>query len=357
MSDNNTNTEDKKNQEPTQTPQGILYIAPDEMQVSKKDKALILTIVVVLLLVAALAVTGFVCMKPGPDFVQGQADATEVRISSKLPGRIVEIYVEEGQHVRMGDTLVHIHSSLADARLAQAQAAVSVARATDEKVDAGTRPQIIQGARDVWQQAVAAQGIAKKTYDRMEKLYGEGVVSAQKRDEAKAAYDAATSGAAAARSQYDLAVAGPQKEDKAATAAMVNVAKGGVREVNALLEDSYLIAPCDGEITVIYPHTSELIATGAPIMEIQTDSHWVVFNLRENYLKNIRNGSEVKVRIPALEKDTVMKVFYIRDLGTYANWQATKSTGDFDARTFEVKMRPSRPIDGLRPGMSVLLKE
>lgn len=357
MSDNNTNTEDKKNQEPTQTPQGILYIAPDEIQVSKKDKALILTIVVVLLLVAALAVTGFVCMKPGPDFVQGQADATEVRISSKLPGRIVEIYVEEGQHVRMGDTLVHIHSSLADARLAQAQAAVSVARATDEKVDAGTRPQIIQGARDVWQQAVAAQGIAKKTYDRMEKLYGEGVVSAQKRDEAKAAYDAATSGAAAARSQYDLAVAGPQKEDKAATAAMVNVAKGGVREVNALLEDSYLIAPCDGEITVIYPHASELIATGAPIMEIQTDSHWVVFNLRENYLRNIRNGSEVKVRIPALEKDTVMKVFYIRDLGTYANWQATKSTGDFDARTFEVKMRPSRPIDGLRPGMSVLLKE
>lgn len=342
---------------PYTSPQGILYIAPDEMQVSRKDKALVAVIVVVLLIVAALAVVGFVCMKPEPDFVQGQADATEVRISGKLPGRIVEIYVEEGQHVRMGDTLVHIHSSLADARMAQAQAAVSVAQANNRKVDAGTRSQIVQSAYDVWQQAETAKGIAGKTYDRMEKLYSEGVISAQKRDEAKAAYDAATSGAAAAKNQYDLAVAGPQQEDKQASAAMVNVAQGGVKEVSALLEDSYLVAPCDGEITVIYPHISELIATGAPVMELQTDNHWVVFNLRENYLKTIRNGSEVKVHIPALDKDTVMKVFYIRDLGSYANWQATKATGDFDARTFEVKMRPAHHIEGLRPGMSVLLKE
>lgn len=341
----------------TPTPQGIIYIAPDELQVSRKDRALILTVVLVLLIVAGLAVAGFIFIKPEPDFVQGQADSTEVRISGKLPGRIVEIFVEEGQHVRQGDTLVHIHSSLADARKAQAQAAVAAAQATNAKVDAGTRSQIIQSAYEVWQQAQAAQGIAKKTYDRMEKLFSEGVVSAQKRDEAKAAFDAAAAGTQAAKSQYDLALAGPQKEDKEASSAMVQVARGGVQEVNAMLEDSYLLAPCDGEITVIYPHVSELIATGAPIMELQTDNHWAVFNVRENLLKTIRNGSEVKVRIPALEKDTVMRVFYIRDLGSYANWQATKATGDFDARTFEVKMRPAHPIEGLRPGMSVILKQ
>lgn len=339
------------------SPQGIIYIAPDELQVSRKDRALIVCIVIVLLLIAALAVAGFLFIKPAPDFVQGQAEATEVRISGKLPGRIMEIYVEEGQHVRQGDTLVHIHSSLADARKAQAQAGVAVAQAANAKVDAGTRSQIVQSAYEVWQQAQAAQGIAQKTYERMEKLYSEGVISAQKRDEAKAAYDAATAGTQAAKSQYELAQAGPQKEDRQAAAAMVNVAKGGVNEVNALLEDTYLVAPCDGEITVIYPHVSELIATGAPIMELQTDSHWVTFNVRENLLKNIRNGSDVKVYIPALEKDTVMRVFYIRDLGTYANWQATKATGDFDARTFEIKMRPATPVDGLRPGMSVLLKQ
>lgn len=138
---------------------------------------------------------------------------------------------------------------------------------------------------------------------------------------------------------------------------MVNVAKGSVNEVNALLEDQYLVAPCDGEITEIYPHVSELVATGAPIMSLQKDDHWVVFNVRETLLKDIKLGSTLKVKIPALDIETDVKVFYIKDLGTYANWQATKSTGDFDARTFQVKARPQKRIENLRPGMSVILMQ
>ncbi len=328
---------------------------PDE--VTKKDKALVLSILIIIAIVAALAIAGFLCLRQPPDTVQGQADATEIRISGKLPGRVVEIYVEEGARVHAGDTLVHIYSSLVEAKLSQADAMHAAAEAANRKVDSGTRSQIRQSAHDVWQQAVAARGIAEKTYRRMEALYAKGVVSAQKRDEAKAAFDAASAGADAARSQYELAVAGAQKEDKEASAALVRAAGGNVREVDALLSDQYLVAPCDGEIVEIYPNVSELVVTGAPIMTLQTDDHWAVFNLRENYLKNIRNGSEIKVHIPALDIHTKMKVFYIRDLGTYANWQATKSTGDYDARTFEVKARPSRKIDGLRPGMSIVLEE
>ena len=256
-----------------------------------------------------------------------------------------------------GDTLVHIHSSLAEAKMAQAKAMETVASATNRKVDAGTRSQIISGARDLWTQAKAAVDITEKTYRRVQNLYDKGVVSAQKRDEAKAAYDAAVAGADAAKSQYDLAVAGAQKEDKDAAQAMVEVARGGIEEVNALLEDQYLVAPCDGEITVVYPNVSELVATGAPIMNLQKDDHWAVFNVRENMLKDIRLGTRLKVYIPALDVTTDIKVFYIQDLGTYANWQATKSTGDYDARTFEIKARPEKPIENFRPGMSVILKE
>ncbi|MDE5924050.1 MAG: HlyD family efflux transporter periplasmic adaptor subunit, partial [Muribaculaceae bacterium] len=174
---------------------------------------------------------------------------------------------------------------------------------------------------------------------------------------AKAAYDAAKAAESAARSQYELALAGPQKEDKEASSAMVTVAKGGIKEVDALLEDSYLLAPCDGEITVIYPNVSELVATGAPIMTLQKDDHWAVFNVRETLLKDITLGKELKVYIPALDTTARMKVFYIKDLGTYANWQATKSTGDFDARTFQIKARPEKAIPNFRPGMSVVLKD
>lgn len=326
----------------------------DPLKVTRKERTLVVTILIIILLVAVLAVVGFLTIKQGPDTIQGQADATEIRISGKLPGRVMEFYVEEGQEVKEGDTLVRIHSSLLEARLAQAEAMQDVAAATDKKVDAGTRKQLVEGARDLWTQAQAALGIAQKTYERLENLYKEGVVSEQKRDEAKAAYEAAKAGADAAKAQYELALAGPQQEDKAAAAAMVNVAKGGVKEVDAVLEDQYLVAPCDGRITVIYPNVSELVATGAPIMSLQKSDHWAVFNMRETSLKDITEGSEIKVRIPALDKETTMKVFYIRDLGTYANWQATKSTGDFDARTFQVKARAKEKIEGLRPGMSII---
>lgn len=324
--------------------------------VTAKDRMLILTIVIVLAVLAAMAIIGFLFIKQGPDTVQGMADATELRISGKLPGRVAEIYVEEGQRVKAGDTLVRIHSTLVDARLDQAQAMEDAAAAADRKVDAGTRKQIISAAADLVRQAQAATTITKKTYERMQTLFEKGVVSEQKRDEAKAAYDAAVAGESAARSQYELAKAGPQREDKQAASAMVNVAKSGVNEVNALLEDQYLTAPCDGEITVIYPNVSELVAMGAPIMSLQKDDHYVIFNVRETYLKDIKIGSEIKVRIPALDKETKVKVYYIRDLGTYANWQATKATGGFDARTFQIKARAVEKIDNLRPGMSVIME-
>ncbi len=329
----------------------------DQETATPKDKMLILSLIAVIAVVAALAIVGFLFIKQAPDTIQGQGDATEVRVSGKLPGRVVEIYVEEGRHVKMGDTLVHIHSSLADAKLAQAQAMEQAAAATDHKVDAGTRSQIVASAKDLWTQAQAASGITEKTYRRLDNLFKEGVVSEQKRDEAKAAYDAAKAAENAAKSQYELALAGPQKEDKEASAAMVKVARGGVKEVDALLEDTYLLAPCDGEVTVIYPNVSELVATGAPIMTIQKDDHWAVFNVRETSLKNITLGTKLKVYIPALDVTTDVRVFYIKDLGTYANWQATKSTGDFDARTFQIKARPEKPIPNFRPGMSVILKD
>lgn len=328
--------------------------AKDPAEVTKKDKSLMVTIAAVLIVMAVMAVLGFLFMKPGPDTVQGQGEATEIRVSGKLPGRVEKLYVEEGQHVKAGDTLVHIVSTLAEARMNQAKAMANVAKATNRKVDAGTRTQIISAVRDLWTQAQAAAGITKKTYDRMQTLYEKGVVSEQKRDEAKAAYDAAVAGESAAKSQYELAKSGAQSEDKQAAEAMVNAAEGSIQEVNALMEDQYLTAPYDGVIVVVYPHESELVATGAPIMTLQKDDHWAVFNVRETMLKDMKLGSTIKVRIPALDKTVDMKVFYIQDMGTYANWQATKATGDYDARTFEVKARPAQPIDDFRPGMSVI---
>ncbi len=324
----------------------------------RENRKLIVALGGVVFVIAALAIIGFLFINKPPEILQGQAEATSVRVSGKLPGRVVEFFVREGDMVRKGDTLVHIHSSLAEAKLQQARAMETAAQAVDKKVDSGTRSQIIQSAYQVWQQAEAAVGITKKTYDRMQNLFAEGVMSEQKRDEAKAAYDAAVAGAAAAKSQYELAKQGPQSEDKTQAAAMVNVAKGGVAEVESVLEDQYLTAPCDGQVDVIFPHVGELVALGAPIMNVlRVDDKWVTFNVREDKLKDLTMGKEITVRIPALDKDAQVKIYYIRDLGSYATWHATKTTGDWDSKTFEIKARPEQDIPDLRPGMTVILKD
>lgn len=323
----------------------------------KENRKLIVALGGVVFVVAALAIIGFLFINKPDEILQGQAEATSVRVSGKLPGRVVEFYVHEGDMVHKGDTLVHIHSSLAEAKLQQARAMETAAQAVDKKVDAGTRSQIVQSAYQVWQQAQAAVGITKKTYDRMQNLFSEGVVSEQKRDEAKAAYDAAVAGAAAAKSQYELAKQGPQSEDKTQAAAMVTVAKGGVAEVESVLEDQYLTAPCDGQVDVIFPNVGELVALGAPIMNVlRIDDKWVTFNVREDKLKDFTMGKELTVDIPALDKEAKVKIYYVRDLGSYATWHATKTTGDWDSKTFEIKARPLEDLPDLRPGMTVLIR-
>lgn len=324
----------------------------------KENRRLMLAMGGVVFAVAVLAIIGFLFINKPAEILQGQAEATSVRVSGKLPGRILEFYVTEGQMVHKGDTLVHIHSSLAEAKMEQARSMEDAASALNKKVDSGTRPQIVQSALEVWKQAQAAEEIAAKTNKRMEALYADGVISAQKRDEAQAAYQAATAASAAARSQYELAKIGPQSEDRTQSAAMVGVARGGVAEVQAVLEDQYLTAPCDGQIEVIFPHVGELVSLGAPIMNVlRIDDKWVTFNVREDQLKNFTMDKVFKVYIPALDKEAKVKIYYVRDMGAYATWHATKTTGDWDSKTFEVKARPEEQLPDLRPGMTVIYRE
>ena len=335
---------------------------PDFQQLTpeakKENRTLMGAFGLIVVVVAAMAIAGFLFLNKPAEIIEGQADATAVRVSGKLPGRVVELYVHEGGMVEAGDTLVHIHSSVAEAKLEQARGMETAAKAMNEKVDAGTRSQIIQSAYEMWQQAQAAVSITKKTYDRLQNLYAEGVMSEQKRDEAKAAYDASVAAAAAAKSQYELAKSGAQKEDKTSALAMVDVAKGGVSEVEALLEDQYLTAPCDGQVDVIYPNEGELVMLSAPIMSIlKIDDKWVTFNVREEFLKDLTLGKEIDVMIPALDhKEVKAKIYYVRDLGSYATWHATKTTGDWDTKTFEVKARPVEALPDLRPGMTAIYR-
>lgn len=325
-------------------------------QVRDESKILLISLCVIILVVVILAVVGFLLIDKPKEVIQGQVEATAIKVSGKLPGRVEVFYVREGDSVKEGDTLVHIHSSVVEAKLQQAQAMTTAAKAQNRKVDAGARTQIIQSARDLWLQAQAAREIAQKTYNRMESLYAQGVVSAQKRDEAQAAYKAAQAAEDAAWNQYNLAQSGAQQEDKQSSAAMVTAAQGGEKEVEAILQDQYLLSPCNGIVDEIYPQQGELVALGAPIMSVlRGDDRWITFNVREELLNDLPIGKEIDVIIPALgEMETKAQVYYVRDMGDYAVWRATKVTGEWDSRTFKIKARPLEQLPNLRPGMSVI---
>lgn len=337
-----------------------------------KRLALIGSMLILVAVVAAMAIWGIMHLRPSDKSIQGQADCEVVRISGKLAGRLVELYVQEGDYVHKGQRLAKIYSSTTDATYSKAKEMKNVAANQNLKVEKGTRYEIIESARKMVeqaksarQQAIAAEEITRKTYERLNNLYNEGVVSEQKRDEAKAALDAATAAVGtataaveAAESQLQMAQNGAQAEDKAASRGMENVAQATVREVEALLEDEYLIAPCDGEISSIYPHVGELVIMGSPIMTISNvDDMWAAFSVREEKLNDLPMGKEIDVEIPALgNKKAKMKIFYVHDMGSYATWSATKAYGEYDSKTFEVKARPVSPIPNFRPGMSVILK-
>lgn len=291
--------------------------------------------------------------------IQGMAETTDYRVSSKVPARVLKICVEEGDHVRRGDTLVIMEAPDVQAKLSQAEAAVSAAEAQDEKAKNGTRHEQVQQAYEMWQKAIAGKDVAEKTYRRISRLFEKGVVAEQKRDEAKAQYEATIATEKAARSQYDMARNGARNEDKKAADAQVRRAKGAVKEVNSYINETVLTATADGEVTEIFPEVGELVGTGAPIMNIAcTDDVWFTFNVREDLLPGIKVGTQTEVYLPAFDKTVAVHITKMKDVGSFAVWKATKALDGYDLKTFEVKARPVKPLNmnGVRSGMSAVMR-
>ena len=301
---------------------------------------------------------GLLAIDRDPDMIQGQVEVSEYRVSSKVPGRILELRVKEGDYVKAGDTLAILDAPEVRAKMEQAQSAENAAAALELKAQNGARKEQIQGAFSVLQQAKAGFEIAEKSYNRVQRLFDEGVMSAQKRDEAFASYKAMEAQMKAAQSQYDMAVNGARMEDKMAASAQVGRAKGAVQEVTSYIHETVQIAQKEGEVTDIYPKVGELVGTGSPIMSIaMMDDMWGTFNVREDQLNGMQVGTEFMAFVPAFNKEVKMKVYHLKDQGSFAVWKATKANGQYDLKTFEVKARPVEKLDGLRPGMSLVINK
>lgn len=326
-------------------------------QATNSTKSIILGIGIIAILMVLIASAGFIFFGEKEDIITGQVEVDEIRIAGKVPGRIAEFLVEEGQSVKEGDTLVRIYSPEVLAKLEQAEAAKAAAEAQNQKAIAGARKEQKEGAYELWQKAKAGLEVAEKSFARVERLFKEGVVPAQKYDEVLAQLKAMQATERAARSQYDMAINGAQREDKMAAQALVARASGAISEVDAYMKESALLAPSAGTISEIFPHKGELVGTGAPIMNIADyTATRVLCAVREDKLAKIKHGSKLKATVPALgDKAIELSVVKMKDMGSYATWKATKPRDEHDLRTFELTLKPTTSIEGLLPGMTVVL--
>ncbi|MEG1544506.1 MAG: efflux RND transporter periplasmic adaptor subunit [Tannerellaceae bacterium] len=324
----------------------------------KTKKYLTISFATVLIAVVVISLVGMWLMGEKPLLLQGQIEATEIRISGKLPGRIDTFLVKEGQNVLRGDTLVVINSPEAWAKYDQVNALESVAVFQHQKIDAGTREQIIATVLQLWNKSKSDLLLARTTNDRIGALYRDSVVTSQRRDEVEALYQAAVANEKACHNQYLLAVDGAQKQDKESALSMVDAARSTVDEVTALLQDARLTAPESGQIAAIFPKRGELVGAGMPIMNlvVLSDVH-LVLNVREDRLPYFRMGGSFLGDVPAINrKEIPFHITYISPLGSFATWKSTKQTGSYDLKTFQLHAYPNEPVEGLRPGMSVLVR-
>lgn len=312
------------------------------------------------LILIALIVLGITTLQkfatePRETYLQGQMEARRVLVAGKVPGRVESVYFREGDMVEKNAIVALISSPEIEAKKMQARGALGAARAQASKAQNGARSEDVTALKAMADRAQDAANLAKNTYDRVQKLYNEGVLPLQKRDEAETQMRASQSAADAAKAQYDQALAGARSEDKAAANALVLQAKGANAEVDAYLEETKIRAPISGEVSVKLVEEGEVVGSGMPIVAVtDLDDSWAVFHIREDMLKNVSKGKTFNLFIPALDQHVDMEVTYIASVGDYATWRSSKESGGFDLKSFEIRLRAKEKIENIRPGMSVL---
>lgn len=321
------------------------------------NKVLTLLFIIILSAISMISILGIIMMENKDIVLQGQIEAEEYNISGLLPGRIDDIFVKKGEKVEAGDTLLSIISNEILAEYDSQKALESVATLQSEKIESGSRKQLISITKELWDAAKADLKLAKNTFDRIDALYKDSIVSLQRRDEVEALYKSALSAERAAYYQYQISLEGAQRQDKASAKAMAKAAQSNTEVIKALLDDAKLTSPVSGEVAEIAFNKGELTSIGTNVMTIvDIDNPYLILNVREDLLYHFKMNEKILCDIPALKiNDAEFTVNYISALGSFATWKATKENGGYDMRTFEIQAVPNVRIKDLRPGMSVLI--
>jgi HlyD family secretion protein len=306
--------------------------------------------------VAAFGVMLWLATRPPPLTIQGEVSADRVDISPRVAARIATLKVDVGDTVEKGAVLAEMESpQLVAARLA-ARAALAVAKADLDRINSIRPENVAQRQADV-DAAKADEVLSQETYNRQIELQKTGNVPQARVDEATRNLSMATQKRQASEQALQLTAQGASKEERALAAAQVEQAGATLNQRDVDVNEFVVRSPINGEITTRVAALGENFSAGAPLFSMIDMGHlWFTFNIREDLLGGLKIGDKFDVVVPALKSQVIpVHVTVINVQGQYAAWRATRATGDFDLRTFEVRALPVQPVDGLRPGMSAIV--
>lgn len=324
---------------------------------AKKTKLKILLLILLILVLGFIGYGLWKSYQPKMIEIQGRVEAETIQISTKVPSRIEEIYVHEGQVVKKGQALVRLHSAEVDAKKQQALGLLQSALALQATTDRGAQQENKETFYANWQSLKAQAQLAATTYQRGTQLYKEGVISRQRRDEMQAAAISSQQFAEAAYQQYARLQRGSTPEQKSTADAQVEIAQAAVNEANALEAETQLVAPLDGTIAKIFGNVSELVVTAVPVVSlIDTHNIWVNLNVREDQYAHVYKAKTLEGYIPALQQSMTFQLTSINPEGNFATIKNTRQTGGYDIHSFKVHLKPINASSELKIGMSVLFK-
>ncbi len=321
----------------------------------KKNKSILALSIPIIVIVVAVVFLVRHHNTPEDNVFTGMFETTTINVASLDPGRVDTILVDLGDRVKKGQLLAKLETNILDTKVGQAKGAVMAAGALVEKAKAGAREEQIKAAGNKYGMARSQYEFAEKTYKRFEVMFADSIISQQEMDEMKFKFQAAKDQMKAAKALYDMALKGARKEDITAAKGQYEMAKNTYNEAMEFYHQLSVYAPASGEISDKIAEPGEVVPQGYPILTIMVPSAiYAVLNVREDQLVHFKMGTVVKGKVPGLDgKKFDFKVTYIAPMADFATWVPTKSKGEFDMKTFEIRLKPVQPVDGLRPGMSI----
>ncbi len=296
--------------------------------------------------------------RPGsPPAIVGVVRTTEVRVEPEVTGQLQSIAVVKGAQVRAGDILARLSAVELTAQADQARAALASATANRNNVYAGVRREQVDSLKAAIAKASARLDFVQAQLTRTSTLARQSFESQQSLDQAENDVASARADVAEAQANYDAAVAGPTREERAIADAQVQATAAAVTVLERRLDKMVLRAPADGVVSVIAAEIGENVRAGQPILMVEAvGRQWLSFNVREDHLRGLGIGETANVMRNGSDSANKAVITELRPLGVFATWQAERVIGDHDRNTLRLRLDPKEELAGVEPGMTVWIE-